>query len=256
MNQIYVFLIRNDVWIYIVSALGLIWYLGQLVRARRELRQAMFGLERERALQRQRRALSLSAILFGIIIIVTYVNLSIAPDLPEQLLKPPTPTPNIFVTPLSSPTPIGTDDSATVALAATVTLAASSEDEGGSNSEPSPEPTIPPTPPTHIGECPAEISISSPPDGTQISGDLTIFGTASGGEADSYDIEAHGEYTAYEWLSLLEDRMPTPVLDGILGSIDLSSWTSGLYTIRLVVFNIEDDITGQCAIQISLSQSN
>jgi hypothetical protein len=214
----------------------------------------MFGLERERALQRQRRALSISAILFGVIVLVTYVNLSIAPNLPEHLLKPPTPTPNIFVTPLSSPTPIGTDDSATPALASTVTLASSPGDTNDDNAVPSPEPTTPPTPPTPIGDCTAEINISSPPDGTQIAGDLTLFGTASGGDADNYDIEAHGEYTAYEWLSLLENRMPTPVLDGILGSIDLSSWTPGLYTIRLIVFNIDDDISGQCAIQISLSQ--
>ncbi len=40
--------------------------------------------------------------------IVFFVNSRIAPTLPPELLKPPTPTPNIFSTPLSSPTPLGT----------------------------------------------------------------------------------------------------------------------------------------------------
>ncbi|MEW5988980.1 MAG: hypothetical protein AB1791_20335, partial [Chloroflexota bacterium] len=47
MENLYVFLIRNDIWIYILCGLGLIWYFGEWWRAQRMLRSAMFGLERE-----------------------------------------------------------------------------------------------------------------------------------------------------------------------------------------------------------------
>jgi hypothetical protein len=97
MNQVYVFLIRNDVWIYILAGIGLFWYFSQLIRARRSLRQAVFGLERERGQQQQRRALTFSLLLMGIIILVSYVNIAVAPTLPPELLKPPTPTPDIFI---------------------------------------------------------------------------------------------------------------------------------------------------------------
>ena len=102
MDRLYVFLIRNDIWIYILSAIGLIWYLTEYWRSRRILRSAIFGLEKEKGGRIRQRALSLVVLFLGIIAIVTYVNLSIAPTLPVELLKPPTPTPNIFSTPLSN----------------------------------------------------------------------------------------------------------------------------------------------------------
>ena len=94
MDRIYVFIIRNDVWIYILSILGLVWYLSELWRARGLLRGAMFGLERERGQRLQSRALILVILCTSIIALVTYVNLQVAPTLPAELLKPPTPMPN------------------------------------------------------------------------------------------------------------------------------------------------------------------
>jgi hypothetical protein len=256
MNQLYVFLIQNDVWIYIVTGIGLFWYTGQLIRARRELRQAMFGLERERGLQRQRRAITIGVFLLAIIILVSYVNFFVAPDLPPDLLKPPTPTPDLFVTPLSSPTPIDTGGTATPDLAPTVTLVGAPEDGGITlDEELSPEPTASYTPPALIADCGTDVTITSPPNGTQLTGNLTLFGTAAGSEAVAYDIEAHGISTDYGWLSLLETKIPTPVLDGILGSEDLSDWIPGVYTIRLSVFDQDDAVVGECAIQLELNQS-
>ena len=103
MDRIYVFLIRNDIGIYILSAIGLVWYLTEYWRSRRILRSAIFGLEKEKGSRIRQRAVTLVIFFLGIIALVTYVNLSIAPNLPLELLKPPTPTPNIFATPLSPP---------------------------------------------------------------------------------------------------------------------------------------------------------
>ncbi|MFQ5435811.1 MAG: hypothetical protein ACE5FD_13115, partial [Anaerolineae bacterium] len=128
MEPIYVFLIRNDVWIYILSGMGLFWFGSEFIRAQRGLRHAVFGLERERG-QRIRNN-SLAFILFFAVTasVVFYVNDRIAPNLPADALLPPTPTPDIFRTPLSSPTPLaGMEPTAvptpTSPLVPTVTLA-------------------------------------------------------------------------------------------------------------------------------------
>lgn len=255
MNQVYVFLIRNDVWIYVLAGIGLFWYLGQLIRARRSLRQAMFGLERERGQQQQRRALTFSMILALIVVLVSYVNVIVAPTLPSELLKPPTPTPDIFITPLSSPTPIGTQESALPQLAPTVTLVEKVGEPLDTDEESLEEPTAEPTPPAAIGECQPEVTITSPPSGAQVSGRFTIFGTAAGGNVLLYDLEIWGGSTEGRWLSILEERRPSPILDGILGSVDLIGSVDGLYTIRLSVFNSDDEVVGQCAIQVDFDSS-
>ena len=108
MNDIYLFFIRNDIWIYIVCAFGLFWYLTQFFQARGMLQRAMFNLEKEQG-RAIRNTATISILAFtAVIALVYYINTQIAPTLPADLLKPPTPTPNIFATRLSSPTPLGT----------------------------------------------------------------------------------------------------------------------------------------------------
>ena len=255
MNQVYVFLIRNDVWIYVLAGIGLFWYLGQLIRARSSLRRAVFGLEKERGKHQQQRALSYSLILTLVIFLVAYVNAVVAPTLPSELLKPPTPTPDIFITPLSSPTPIGTPESTGPQLAPTVTLVENVSDILNSTDESFEEPTEEPTPPVVIGECTPDAIITSPPSGAQVDGRFTIFGTAAGGNALEFDLDMWGGSTEGNWLSVLEERRPSPILDGILGSVDIIDSVDGLYTIRLRVFNSDSEVISQCAIQVDFVSS-
>ncbi|MEZ4516268.1 MAG: hypothetical protein R3C44_05305 [Chloroflexota bacterium] len=141
MDRIYLFLIRNDVWIYIVSAAGLLWYLVELFRSQRQLRQAMFNIERETATRLRNNALS-----FVLFSWPSHRHRVLMPALPHpspELLVPPSPTPNIFATPLSSPTPIG-----------------GSEESGGADNSPALAPTA--TLPPELGGAPARKRICQP----------------------------------------------------------------------------------------------
>lgn len=256
MDQFYVFVIRNDVWLYIVSILGLVWYVMKLWQARRILKGAMFGLERERGQRLRNRALVLVILCISIISLVTYVNLEVSPTLPAELLRPPTPTPNIFATPLSSPTPqnpAGVPPSPVLAPTATL------PDQSGSESSPAGiEPplveTIVPTPTgtlsVQIGDCPTNAQITSPPSGAFTDGALTIFGTAESEDFGRYDIEAYGPQTGEVWLSILSDGGQSEVLDGILASVDLSTWLPGTYFIQLQLFDSVGEQSEQCTIEI------
>jgi hypothetical protein len=260
MDRIYLFLIRNDVWIYIVSAFGLFWYLAELWRANRSLRTAVFGLEKERGTRMRNNALIFVALFTTIIAIVYFVNSRIAPTLPPELLRPPTPTPDIFSTRLSSPTPLqsagSTREVVTPAFAATATLsganpAASNESQAGEET-----PTVTATayiPPTPFVDCTADLMISEPRNGAAISGELFLSGTADTENFQYYILETNGPQTNGQWASLLGRQIDQPVREGFLGTSNLTMWEPGPYLIRLTTFDIADNITGQCVIQVTLT---
>jgi hypothetical protein len=267
MEPLYVFLILNDVWIYILSVLGLFWFINEFVRSRRILRRAMFGLERERGSRLRNNSLAFIILFATIISVVYYVNDQVRPTLPEELFKPPTPTPDIFATPLSSPTSLGTSEvmppTATVELVPTITLpsqpgdapppAATIEGEAQPTAElintPTPSgPTVTP----FIG-CNVDLNISEPRNGAAVSGLITFSGTADFTDFFSYELAANGPETDGQWASLLGRSIEQPVREGLLGTVNLSQWTSGPYLIRLTAVNISQSPVGQCVIQITLS---
>lgn len=263
MEPIYVFLILNDVWIYIICVLGLFWFTNEYFRSRRMLRQAIFGLERETGTRIRNNALAFIVLFSSIIGLVYFVNTQIRPSLPEELFKPPTPTPDIFATPLASPSPIGTavivQPSPTPPLVPTITLAsqplpAPGDNEGtAAGNEPTGlPPTVGPTITPFVG-CTVDLNISEPGNGAVATGAISFFGTADTEDFLYYRLEANGPETNGQWASLLGRNVDQPVRDSFLGNVNLSQWASGPYLIRLTVFNTAQSEIGQCVIQVTLN---
>jgi len=199
----------------------------------------------------------------AIIAVVYFVNARIAPTLPPELLKPPTPTPNIFSTPLSSPTPLRTRSAerevVTPALAPTVTLAGPNANtiEDPLSEEASPTATatlfVPPTP--FVG-CTADLNISEPRNGAAFTGEVSFSGTADTENFQYYILETNGPQTNGQWASLLGRQVDQPVQEGFLGNSNLASWLPGPYLIRLTAIDIGENITGQCVIQVTLTDNS
>jgi hypothetical protein len=256
MDRFYVFIIRNDIWIYFLCGLALIWYFSQLWQARRLLRQAMFSLEEERGKLIQRTALSAIFILLLIVGGITYVNIEVAPTLPPGLLDPPTPTPNIFATFSAPSSSVGTpqpDRTPTLGIAPTVTLRGQSgsdifDDETPGAPTNTPVPTLPPV----TEACNSQAAITSPPAGITATGPVTFFGTAANENFGRYDLQALGPQTEGEWVSLLDAPVGEPVLDNILGRFDFANWLSGEYVVRVLITNPAGEEVGQCGIQITV----
>ena len=259
MDQFYVFILHNDVWIYIVSALGLFWYINEFIRAQRQLQVAVFNLERETNTQIRNTALVVILILSGIIGGVYYVNSQIANTLPASLLRPPTPTPDIFRTPLASPTSLLTrQPTSTPPLVPTITLASNpGEPAPNPAEETTPEeaatavgtPLPPPTP--SVG-CTVQLNITEPRNGSVVSGTIMFNGTADFEEFGYYTLEANGPQTGGQWASLLGRNIEQTVQDGFLGSVNLSQWETGPYLIRLSAADQSQNIIAQCVIQVTL----
>ena len=269
MDRIYVFLIRNDVWIYILCALGLFWYVSEFVRSRYLLRRAMFGLERETGTNVRNNALFFILLLSATISTVYYVNAEIAPELPAELLRPPTPTPDVFTTPLASPTPLSSPDaSPTSPPAPTITLPsqagapipdssspANETDSGAADSDNGDTPPIDGNepPPTPAVGCTPELNISDPRDGAVVSGVVSFSGTVGGSNSAAYRVEANGPQTNGQWASLLEQAIPAQ--QGFLGNVNLSEWASGPYLIRLTAIDSSANETGYCVLQVTLDNN-
>jgi hypothetical protein len=262
MDFVYVFLIRNDVWIYILCAFGLFWYFSELIRARGMLRRAMFNLERETGKRIRNSALFFIVLLLSIMGGVYYVNNYVAPTLPATLLRAPTPTPDPLSSPVTRPTPQPLPGEADELqpppdIAPTVTLPSVS-----SPAEPGPDPEtdgVPPTPapdeptPTPFVGCTLQLRIDDPLDGAVIDGPITFFGTANTAAFGYYELEANGPETAGSWANLLGRRIDQPVVDGFLGNVDLRGWQSGPYLIRLATYDNIGAQTGVCVIQVTLA---
>lgn len=263
LDRFYLFLIRNDVWIYIVSAMGLFWYGLELIRAQRQLGRAMFNIERETATRLRNNALNFVIFFTVIIGIVYYVNARVAPNLPQELFTPPTPTPNIFVTPLASPSPLSEEGQATAqALAKTPQVAPTVTLPPELGGEPAPEAPLPEGQPTAeqtpeaiataFTGCTPELGIIEPRDGSVAFSSITFRGTADTGEAHAFVVELNGPQTAGEWAPLTTSPVPQPVIEAELGAADLSQWADGPYLARLRALDAQDREVGQCVIQFTL----
>ena len=254
LDRVYLFLIRNDVWIYIVSALGLFWYITELIRAQSHLRRAMFNLERETATRVRNNALSFILFLGATVSIVYYVNARVAPNLPPELLYPPTPTPNIFATPLASPSPIGgaatPGGPAAPLLAPTVTLPG----DNGVMSETTPlsETPAPEEIGTPFAECRPELTFTEPFNGAAVLPTINFRGTADTGSGHLYVIELNGPQTAGEWAPITQELQAQPIINGDLGSADLTQWQGGPYLVRLRAVSPGGTDIGLCVIQLTL----
>ncbi len=104
------FIRRLAPWIYGACALAALWYLGVVIRARRDRHYAVFSLEREQALNRVYGAWG-GAILLILVIGATYLLSTVVSDALRPMIaqtEPATPTPTATVSvgaALVTPTP-------------------------------------------------------------------------------------------------------------------------------------------------------
>ncbi|MBX3059097.1 MAG: hypothetical protein KF770_21725 [Anaerolineae bacterium] len=248
----------------LLASLGLIWYISEFLRARRLLQRAVFGLELERGRQLRNNAAIFILALTAVIGIILYVNYQVAPTLPPELLRPPTPTPDLERTPFASPSPpVIPTSTPTPPLAPTITLPSqplvpppiappateTPEPAEGDTAVTIPTLAIPPTP---VIGCTLQLTISEPRNGATVSGSIEFFGTANTPDFGGYTLEANGPQTNGQWASLVGRTIAQPVVDSLLGNVNLSQWESGPYLIRLTAFNRSGEAAYQCAIQITL----
>ncbi len=243
---------------YIYAACGLL-ALFQLYRtwqARAERRQAVFSLERDKAIG-DLYSIFLSALLMLVVMGVTYfasTTLRAAMNVAESstLLA----APSVSLTPATEslsaliPTPTFTPEQPTATP--TRSLPTPLPDTRQQARQPELVPTPTPQPPAvSPALCPdGRAAILSPGNGAIVSGVVSIVGTAQHDQFDFYKLEwaASGANQIFSYF----DGAESPVVGGLLGNLNSSAWADGTYTIQLVVVDTSGNYPEPCRVTVTI----
>jgi hypothetical protein len=231
MEEVLLFLSRNQNWIYLLLGfLGLI-YLRSTMRSWREYRAAFFSLERDRARERLVRgilllSLSLIAVL-GVFLVANFAS----PAVPLERLPTPVPTVSLLDQPALELSAVPPEGQATPIA----------------NQETSPSGCDNPN-----------ATILAPKDGETVSGIVEIRGVANIPAFAFYKIEMR-ETGEGEWRAILAGTEPVcedlcPV-EGTLGRWDTSLLMPGDYMLRLVVTDAVGNAPLPCTVNLRIVPS-
>jgi hypothetical protein len=237
MITLFEFIARLDIFFYALSAVGIFFSIRGLVQARRQMRNAVFGLEREAARRRRSNAASTIItllLLSGAVYIIANI---VVPNLGEEQAQP-TPTPVVFVTAEPSATPM-------LLLFSTITPTIGLPPSEAELTN------VPPAAAETTNGC--EIigtTITSPEPDAQVSGQVLVEGQANILNFSQYKFELYGSGTGGQWVVV--GTFTVPVTDGILGSWDSTSLPAGSYRLRLVVLRADGTFPSPCEIPITV----
>jgi hypothetical protein len=230
------FIARIAPLLYGLIALGILVSLRGLARARRLLRIAAFGLEREAAYRQLRSSTSTLVTLVLLAGAVYVIDGVLAPRLNDntaagEIMEP---TPAVFVTqePTSTPARL---------LFPTVT----------------PTVGVPPAEAEAVEAGPTEeaegctilgATITSPTAGRAVSGQVAVEGEANVLDFAQYKFELKGPATGDSWIVV--GTYVAPVTSGLLGVWDATSLPPGNYTLRLIILRGDGSYVTPCEVPI------
>ncbi len=221
MAAIYRFLSTYEVPIYIVLALGGLYFGRWVWRSWNEWREAYYGLEKEFALRRMGRA----AAAFSLVLILACGELVMA-----SLIVPSLPAAFFLATP-------------TLDLLATPTGTISAELATQIALTPRPVPTI-----AGAQGCqPGKLEISAPKAGSEVSGTVDIQGTVNIPDFGFYKYEV-APLNSDTWATISAGR--TVHVNESLGKWDTTAVTPGDYQLRLVVTDNQGQALPACIIPV------
>ena len=243
-------------YIYLVGGVAALYQLYRLWQVRSERRQAIFSLERERAVRDLSSIFTIAMVLLALMGVTYFASRTIPqaivaapaaePTLPPQfaLAITPTNTP-LFVTPTDTPTATITptpEPPTPDAAAATLTQQAPQE------ATPTPEIAAPA--PQAAGAPPAcpdpRAMISSPGNGASVSGVFTIVGTATHDQFNYYKVEFAQGFTY-----LADGR--GEVFGGVLASVNSRGFANGPWTFQLTVVDQTGNFPDPCRVTLNIA---
>jgi len=215
-----------EVWIYLLIALGGLFYIRRFALAWQELRGAAFGLERENAQGRLNHSASVLVLLIAMAVTEFVLVSFVAPTIPGATPLP-TPTLDLLATP-------------------TITLPATTPLPGEATAAPLP------TGLSASGCVPAQVEIFSPAAGQEVVNVVVITGTVNIPNFGFYKLEMKRPDEAI-WATIQagnEIRM-----EGKLGDWDTRRLPPGDYQLGLVVVDNEARALPPCVVQVRVGKA-
>ena len=222
------YLKEYEIWFYVLFSVGGLVAVRLFLNSWEELRGAAFGLERESAQGRVNQSAAVLVLMLAMAIGVFTLVSFVAPNFPgaNPLL---TPTLNILAT-------------ATTTLPAVTPMPTQT---------PQPTSTLSPAALVNGGGCTTgEVMLTNPKNGTEISGVVTLKGTAMLQNFGYFKYEvAHPGDTVWLTIQVIQQA----VKDNELGQLDTRTLPNGDYLLRLVVTDNQGTSLPPCIIQIRIN---
>lgn len=226
MTELLVLVETYQVWIYVGLALVGLVYLRATWRWVLELRKALYGLERERAVSGLRRSIAMFSLVVVLAVAAFVAATFVSPSIPFA----------------SRPTEIPT-----------VSLLASRSPEAELAGPDAPPTEIPIGTADAVGCSNPDATLTSPEPGETLSGVVDIEGTANIENFAFYLYEFRPANTNDAWQAISAGT--TPIAEGLLGTWDTSLVPASDYTLRLVVTDTAGNAPLPCEIQVRIVPS-
>lgn len=223
------FLGYYEIWVYALLGLGALLYVRKYLISWDELRGAAFGLERESARSKLNNAAIMITFFLGLGVAVFVLVSFVSPGIPGAN---PLMTPTINV--LATQTETLSEEGATNQVQPGSTSIAASTPESTGNE----------------GCIQEQVLITEPINGSEISGIITVKGTANIPNFGfyKYEIARPGETI---WLTIQAGREIK--VDSDLGQWDTRTLQSGDYMLRLVVTDNQGQALDPCIVQVRVN---
>ena len=241
--------------IYIGCAIGVIFYIREIVAARNDLTNSLYSLEREAASGRIARGMFMIVVFVAIAFATNVLSTVVAPQLaadalagtPTPAFIPLTDTPAPTIQP--SPTPTITPQP-TPSLPGNTVLAAT----GPAPDTPTPAAAASALP---AASCPdPNVQLIAPTAGQIFSGDIQLRGTADAPNFAFYKFTLKGPATN-DTEQTVGDVVRAPRRNDVLGSIDSAALLAqpGVYIVSLVVVDNTGNEYPHCMVPIIVQPS-
>ena len=240
-------------WVYFLCGVAALIQLYRTWQVRAERRQAIFSLERDKAVG-DLYNIFVRAILILVVMGITYFISTTLSDAVEPIVErtlDPTPQAVVLLpTPTNTPLPV-TATPVTTPTAPAQDVPPAATEQPQVVAEP---PTATPVPPPAVAPalCPdGRASIVSPGNGAVVSGQVSLVGTAQHDQFDFYKLEYAPGNDASQGFAYF-DGGQSQVMGGLLGTFNSPSYANGVYTLRLVVVDTSGNYPLPCRVTITV----
>ena len=252
-------------WIYAICGLVALYQLYKIWSVRAERKQAVFSLEREKAINDTYSILAIALILLLTMGFTYFMSTTLRQAVEPLVAEAINPTPALPFMPTPTNTPLAVTPTPT--RTATPSSGAESTPgpgtpegtttvaEGEETPTPvleTPTPTPPPAPVVVAPICPDQrATLVRPGENEVVSGDLNIVGTATHESFQFYKIEAApGANASGGWQHMTGGQ--SPVSAGFLGTVNTRGLTNGLWTLQLVVVDQTGNFIPPCRVTVTV----
>lgn len=258
-------------YIYAVCGLVALYHIYKVWLVRSERRQAVFSLEREKAMRELFGVFYVALILLTLMGFTYFISTTLAdavaplvqasrdpqPELPfiptpTTTPLPETPTAEAIDLPTSTPNPDGTQSAENTPTAPPAANTATDEVEATQEAPPTDTPA---PPPPEVAAAPAcadpRAIITSPGNGQSVSGIVPIMGSAAHEAFQFYKIEVAPGANA-EGGFVYQGGGSAPVQNGQLIAWDTNALGAGAWTVRLIVVDQTGNFPPPCTVTVTI----